>query len=373
VTSDVSAGFDRRVILAAALTVAAVVLATELYAGYRMQGLRVPYAGLLTVQLCHWELWVVAGPFVWDLERRWPLGSRGALWRHAAAALAVGGAVLAVYLGIYYALVRLPGISQWFGRMDQSFVSTAIFFFLVYFHLELLVYGMVIAAAHAVRTTAILRAKEHDSLRLEAELTGARLAVLRTQLQPHFLFNTLHTIGSLILQQQGERAVQLIAELGELLRSTLAKRDSDLATLREELVDIRRYLKIEEARFGDRLQVELNVEPAALDALVPSFILQPLVENAFRHGIARRTSAATLGISAEIRNELLQITVYNDGPPLADNFSPVSAGGYGLKNVQERLRARRPAGDFEIVNARDGVKATLRMPCVHRDDTRAAS
>jgi len=373
VISDAAAGFDRRLILAAALTVVAVAITTELYIGYRMQGVRVSYVAFLILQLCHWELWAVAGPFVWDLERRWPLGTRRAVWRHATAALAVAAVVLAAYLAIYHVVVRLPGISTWFGRMDRSFLSTAAFYFIVYFHIELLLYGTIVAVAHAARASAILRAREHDALRLEAELTGARLAVLRTQLQPHFLFNTLHTIGSLILQQQGERAVQLIAELGELLRSTLAKRDSDLATLGDELVAIRRYLRIEEARFGDRLCVEWNVEPAALDALVPSFILQPIIENAFRHGIARRSSNATLRIGAEIDDESLQVTVYNDGPPLAENFSSTSAGGYGLKNVQERLRARRPAGHFEIVNTGDGVTATLRLPRVDRDDSRVAS
>ena len=371
--SDAAAGFDRRLVLAAAMIVPSVVIATQLYASYRIEGIPVSYGPTLVLQLCHWELWTFAGPFVWDLERRWPLSQRGSLLRHAMAAPALAAMVILVYVPIYETVARLPWIARSFPSMNRPLISMVAFFFFVYFHVELLVYGTIVAAAHARRATAVLRQKEHDALRLEAELTGARLAVLRTQLQPHFLFNTLHTIGSLILQQQGERAVQLIAELGELLRSTLAKRDSDLATLGDELVAIRRYLRIEEARFGDRLCVEWNVEPAALGALVPSFILQPIIENAFRHGIARRSSNATLRIGAEIDDESLQVTVYNDGPPLAANFSSTSAGGYGLKNVQERLRARRPAGHFEIVNTGDGVTATLRLPRVDRDDSRVAS
>jgi len=372
VTADVAATGRRSLRLAAALTIPAVVIATQLYAGYRIQHVRVSYAGVLLLQLCHWELWAVAGPFVWDLERRWPFDGRRAVLKHAAAALLVATLVLAVYLAVYHALIRLPLISTWFTRMDRSFVSTAAFFTIAYFHLELLLYCAIVAVAHAVRTTALLRTREREAFRLEAELTGARLAVLRTQLQPHFLFNTLHTIGSLILQQQGERAVGLLAELGELLRSTLAKRDTDLAPLRDELADIRRYLRIEEARFEDRLRVEWDVDANALDALVPPFILQPLVENAFRHGIARRAAASTLRIGAGIDGDGVRITIYNDGPPLADRFSLSDATGYGLKNVQARLRTRNPLGTFELVNAVAGVRATLILPRWNRDMERAA-
>ena len=359
-----SAVSDRRrfFILAAALTVPAVVIATQLFAGYRIQRVRVSYPAVLILQIFHWELWAVAGPLVWNLERRWPLERRNAFLKHLAAAPLVATAVLGVYLALYHALIRFPPLAPWFTRMDRSFVSTAAFFGIAYFHLELLLYCATVAAAHAVHTTMLLRAREHESLRLEAELTGARLAGLRTQLQPHFLFNTLHTIGSLILQQRGDRAVQLVAELGELLRSTLAKRDTDLAPLSEELVDIRRYLRIEEARFGDRLRVEWSVDHDALNALVPPFILQPIVENAFKHGIARRASAATLEIAAGVEHDSLRITIYNDGPPLADPFSIATAGGYGLKNVEERLRTRHPLGSIDLANVAGGVRATLRLP-----------
>src|SRR4029079_17014083 len=114
----------------------------------------------------------------------------------------------------------------------------------------------------------------------------------------HFLFNTLHTIGSLVLQRENDRAVAMIAELGDLLRETLDRRQADLFPLRDEIAHLRRYARIEEARFGDRLAVAWRIDPAAEPAMVPSFILQPIVENAFRHGIGKRTDAGRLEVSA---------------------------------------------------------------------------
>jgi hypothetical protein len=350
--------------IAGALTVPAVIIAMQLYVGFRVRGIRVPFIAALATQLCHWEVWALAGPFVWSLERRWPFAPprrRQSLVRHATMAPIVATGVLFTYWTAYNVLVRLPGVSDWFRGFDRSLVSTAVFFALTFFHVELIIYGGIVAVAHAVRTTAQLRATEHSALRLEAELTGAKLTALRTQLQPHFLFNTLHTIGSLVLQRENDRAVELLTELGELLRGTLALRDTDLIPLREEVACLRRYLKIEEARFGDRLTVRWEVDPAAEDSLIPPFILQPLVENAFRHGLSHRTDDSVLRITAAKTGSLC-ITIYNDGPRLPDTFDVDLSNGYGLKNVRERLRTRNPPGRFELGNAADGVNATLVLP-----------
>lgn len=361
--------------LAAALTVPALVITMQLYAGYRLSGMRFTFLGVFVLQLVLWELWVVFGPLVWNLERRWPWGDgqrRTALVRHAVAAPAIAVAVLAIFLIAYHTLLRLPLVSSWFAGMDRDVAQTISLFFASYFHVELLIYGAIVAVAHATRTTALLHRREQEALRLEAELTGAKLTALRTQLQPHFLFNTLHTIGSLVLQRRTEQAVQLIAELGELLRSTLAHRDTDLAPLRDELAYLQRYLKIEEARFGDRLRVEWDIDPAALDALVPPFILQPLIENAFRHGISRRTEDSVLRVAATMEGQSLRITVYNDGPPLAESFAVDAATGYGLHNVRERLRTRNPAGRIELGNVDAGVRVTLVLPLWAASTARAA-
>jgi two-component sensor histidine kinase len=363
-------------LLVAALSVPAAVIAADFYLGYRLRGLPATFVAFLLLQLCQWELWAIAGPLVWSLEARWPLDSpdrRQAIVRHVAAAFIVATAVLFFNLVLYHTLIRMPVVRGWFTGFDRSIAATAIFYFVAYFHVEVLIYGGVVAAAYAARATALLRAKEHDALRLEAELTGARLTALRMQLQPHFLFNTLHTIGSLVLQRENDRAVQLLAELGELLRSTLSHRDTDLAPLADEIAYLRRYLRIEEARFADRLRVEWDLDPAAENALVPPFILQPLVENAFRHGISRRTEDSLLSIAACIEDSSLRITIYNEGPPLAESFSLEEGSGYGLKNVAERLRTRRPAGRLELANvAAAGVRAMLVLPLWDTTSARAA-
>lgn len=354
-----------RVTLLAALTLPAIVIATQLYVGYRLRGVPVSFGAALVTQLCHWETWALAGPLVWQLARRWPVvppHRRRALLRHAIAAPIVAAAILTLNLTVYHALVRLPVTAAWFTGFDRSVVSTAAFYVVSYFHVQIVLYGAIVAAAHAVHTTALLRAREHDALQLEAALTGARLTALRMQLQPHFLFNTLHTISSLVMQQQNRHAVQLLAELGDLLRETLTRRETDLAPLRDELAYLRRYLRIEEARFGDRLTVTWDIDPGVLDALVPLFILQPLVENAFRHGISRRADDSRLKIATTSDGGTLVITIYNDGPPVAERFCIETSSGYGLKNVRDRLSARRPAGRLELTNAGAGVCATLRLP-----------
>jgi two-component system, LytTR family, sensor kinase len=355
----------RVALLVGAPLIPSIVIATQFYVGGRMRGFPVAFGAWFLTQLCHWEIWAIAGPFVWSLERRWPLSGanrRRSIVRHLLAAPAVAAAVLLMSYLAYHAMIRLPFVSDWFTGMDRSFTLTATIFIASYLHLELLLYAGVVAMAHAVHATELLRAKEHESLRLEAELTGARLTALRTQLQPHFLFNTLHMIGSCVLQRQNDRAVGMLAELGELLRATLAKRDTELTTLGDELAYLRRYLRIEEARFGDRLHVEWQIEDAALDRLVPPFILQPLIENAFRHGIAHRMDDAVLRIAARHAGDALQIEVDNDGPPLEDGFAIERAPGYGLKNVAERLRARTPAGRIDIANRGGGVRVLLVLP-----------
>lgn len=358
-------------LLVGALTLPALVMATQLYAGYRLQGFRVEFGAALLVQLCHWQLWALFGPLVWHLAQRWPVEPRGrrrALVRHVAAAPAVALAVLALYWAAYHVLVRLPPTAGWFVGFDRSLSSTAVFFLATYFHVELLIYGGIVAAAQTFRTTAQLRAREHEALRLESELTSARLAALRLQLQPHFLFNALHTIGSLVLQGQQGRAVGLLAELGDLLRATLAHRDTELTPLRTEVAHLERYLRIEEARFGDRLAIRWRLQDAALDALVPPFILQPIIENAFRHGIAPRTDVSLLSIEATVEHDALRVTVCNDGPPLPEAFRLEEAQGFGLKNVAQRLRARTPPGHVDLATATcsdaetPGVRATLVFP-----------
>jgi LytS/YehU family sensor histidine kinase len=157
------------------------------------------------------------------------------------------------------------------------------------------------------------------------------------QLQPHFLFNTLHTIASLVRDGRAEAATSTIARLGELFRQTLGNLQRNEVPLREELSFIEAYLEIEQTRFSDRLAVRFDVDRGALEALVPNLSLQPLVENAIRHGIAQDPSAGRIEVLARRRDGALRIEVRNDGPAYAGNGEG-SAGGVGLANTRARLQ-----------------------------------
>ena len=183
-----------------------------------------------------------------------------------------------------------------------------------YFHFAFIIYWVIVAAAHATEYYKSTRDGELESLALQAELTQAQLAALRMQLQPHFLFNTLHTIASLVREGRGEAATATIARLGDLFRQTLGNVQRNEVPLREELSFIEAYLEIEQSRFSDRLAVRFEVGPDTLEAWIPTMALQPLVENAIRHGIARDPSAGRVEVSARRRDQSLRVEVRNDGP-----------------------------------------------------------
>jgi hypothetical protein len=356
----------RTAILLGVLAVPALILASHLFVVFRTQGIRVSFLGLLGFELCHWYLWAIAAPVVWRLAMRWPVTGPdrvAGIAKHAAAGFSIGLLVIAAFIAINTIARQLPALQWFFRALPRSAWDNALFLFASYFHVELLVYTGIVAFANAAASRAALQERERDALRLTSALATARLQALRAQLQPHFLFNTLHTIGSLVLQRQNDRAVGMIAELGDLLRATLAGGNADLIPLADELAHLRRYIRIEEARFGDRLKVHWDVAGAPARAMVPAFVLQPIVENAFKHGIAHRTGDARLDIRAAADDGTLRLEVYNDGPQLASGWSLASARGVGLRNVVERLQVRDPSARVAVENTgTSGVTASVALP-----------
>jgi LytS/YehU family sensor histidine kinase len=195
-------------------------------------------------------------------------------------------------------------------------------------------------------------------MQLQASLSNARLHALELQLQPHFLFNTLNTISSLVRTGQNEEAVTMIAGLSDLLRYTLDHAGRQQVTLDEESSMLRRYLEIQKSRFPDRLTFSIDISPDVRHAAVPTFILQPLAENAIRHGIARSAGAGVINVRAFRGDASLRIEMFNSG-----TLSPSNGGGIGLANTRERLR--QLYGDnqaFSLRQSGDGVVASLRIP-----------
>jgi two-component system, LytTR family, sensor kinase len=182
-----------------------------------------------------------------------------------------------------------------------------------------------------------LRVEKERTLRAESLLSEARLQALRYQLNPHFIFNTLNVISALILDDQPETANRVLGQLAGFLRLTLDHKDVQQVSLTQEIAATRQYLAIEEARLGDKLHIEMNLAPTCNDALVPTLLLQPLVENAVRHGISRKQTPGKLIIRADRDGENLRILVSDDGCGIKDEQVRRS-GGIGLTNTIERLR-----------------------------------
>jgi two-component system, LytTR family, sensor kinase len=198
---------------------------------------------------------------------------------------------------------------------------------------------------------------------LEAQLVQTKLHLLKTQLHPHFLFNTLNSISAL-LHEDVEQADLMIERLGDFLRLTLDHFTAQEVTLREELEFLNCYLSIEQIRLQERLVTAIDVQPQALDAMVPSLILQPIVENAIRHGIAPRASVGRLQIQARHERSTLLLTVRDNGPGLGPGVNGNNAKGMGLAITRARLeRLYGSRCRFELVNAAEGgLVVTLEIP-----------
>jgi hypothetical protein len=229
---------------------------------------------------------------------------------------------------------------------------------------DLLIYGAVIGVYYALDYYHKYREREFLTSRLEAQLAQAQLDSLRMQLHPHFLFNTLNSIVGLVRDNKNHTAVSMLVGLSDLLRHALEHSARHEVELREELNFIKLYLKIQEMRFSDRLEIEFDIDPATTRALVPNLILQPLTENALRHGIGRTTDSGLVGISSAIANGHLRLTVYDNGAGLPDDWQMKGSTGIGLANTMARLQQLYDDNhEFDIRN-RDGggVEVVILIP-----------
>lgn len=233
--------------------------------------------------------------------------------------------------------------------MDQE---GARLFFLARTRTNVAVYWMVLGIGAVVTT--FLQARDREQLasnlrlraaRLETELARAQLGTLRDQLRPHFIFNALHTVGGLVQQGKGAEATRVLIALGDLLRNTLDYGDRQEVSLREELAVAESYLDVERVRFGERLEVAIEAAPECLEARGPALLLQPLLENAVRHGIAPRTEGGRIELGARREGEELALRVRDDGPGfppslLEDDASSARGGrrSIGFANARERVR-----------------------------------
>ena len=343
---------------------------SQMYLGIRSEGMDIPLSRVFAWQMLGWIPWALLTPAVLWLGRRFPLERPGLarnLSVHAAACALVAAAHAALFTVANMLLSPFESrprsfLEMFYGRLTSQF------------HIDLLIYGAVLGTSYAVGYYARFREREVRATQLEARLAQAELQALKMQLHPHFLFNTLNGIAGLVRDKKNSAAVEMIAGLSDLLRYTLDGAGRQEVTLREELEFLELYLGIQQKRFPDRLRVEMSVEPNALEALVPNLILQPLVENAIRHGVSRRAAGGTVGVAASREGGMLRLRVYDDGPGLRRDAQPEANGdephegststGIGLSNTRARLRQLYgDAQSFEVFDREaGGVEASLSLP-----------
>ena len=345
-------------IVAALWAVPAAVALGQISIEQTLAGEAVDWSTALWTTLPNWVLWALLTPAVVALAARFVPG-RAPAWQ-IALALGVGGAVaLAAHALGNVAAFRLGGLpSDWtWGTFETHYALR--------FHVNVVAFGLVVAATWAL--LALSRARDRDAreARLQAALAEAELRALRMQVRPHFLFNALHTVGATVRTGDGARAVTMLRQIGDLLRSSLESDGTPEVPLTREIDVLEQYLAIESARIGDRLDVVWDVEDAARQALVPPWTLQPLVENAVKYGVASHSEAARLGVRARVEGDRLRLTVEDDGPGL--NGTVAGGTGLGLANVRARLDALYD-GDASLTlrGGPDGNGAVAEVDLPHR-------
>jgi sensor histidine kinase YesM len=304
-----------------------------------------------------WFLYALLTPGVFAISKRWPL-VRPRLARRVMLHLFLSLLFCVAWAGSGTVLRAFLQPQALEGNILRSFLS----WLFVTFPFGVAVYLSMVGVEHAIRYFAEMRDREIQVARLAEQLSSARFAALQAQLNPHFLFNTLNTITVLVRDGDRRGATRIIEHLSEVLRRTLSRHRNNEVSLQEELELVRQYLAIEQARFSDRLRAEFDIDDSVLSAAVPGFALQHLVENAIRHGIARRSEAERVTVTARRERDLLELSVTDDGPGIAADA--VMAEGHGIANTRERLRALH--GDRASLSVTQtengGTIATLRLP-----------
>ena len=333
------------------------------YIGASQNGLESEWKRVLVDDVLYWSSWVALIPLIVVFNRFFVKQNNKFFL------------VLYLVLGLISSFVhRFITITLWWSLVPDSFdpkvyslgeaYATRLFRDL---HLSFIVYLILIFCINMIAYYKKFQAEEKKAALLEVQLVHAQLEALKMRLQPHFLFNVLNSISGL-LREDVEAADRMIAKLGELLRITLKSSDIQFVSLREEINYVNIYLDIERLRLQERLARSINIDDDCNRATIPVFILQPIVENAVKHGIAKRKEGGTIAIKAYSRNDNLVIEVVNES---VDSHDSYASGGFGLSNTKKRLDEIYGTKWQLDINQSDGGNTTvsLKIPLKPLDPT----
>jgi two-component system, LytTR family, sensor kinase len=315
---------------------------------------------LFGTELVSWLPWALATPLIITLARRYAI-IRGATLRTAAVHLAAFAAVSAT-AEAWSAWLQVL-FNPWDNRRQPTFANTWRTSLLYQVLTFLIAYVLILTVTWVVDSREKVARQISETARLNAELSQAQLAALRRQMEPHFMFNTLHSIAGLVRDGRNDAAVSMIVGLSEFLRRASEDSHRSQVSLAEEAEYLQRYLDIQKVRFGERLQVSVDIPEELLRAQVPNLLLQPLVENAIKHGIARRVAGGIVRVSGACHDGYLCLRVYNDGPALPADWQATHTG-VGISNLRTRLQILH--GDESELRLRrvdtGGVEVVVTLP-----------
>ena len=330
------------------------------------------YVWVLVFNVLIWPAWLLLVPVTWWLASLVPIGGRRRVARlvfHGVASLVIATAHAAINAAVKVAVLTVAGQQQLLGR-PLGFMPLFEWALLFTLEWEVLIYWGIVAAHHALRASRQLQHQQVQEARLEARLVEVQLESLQRQLNPHFFFNALHAVSSL-LHRDPNGAEAMLVRLGDLLRAVFRSQAQQEVTLDRELALLEQYLDIQRVRFGGHLRAEFDVPRPTRDVFVPVLLLQPLAENAIKHGFAGRAIGGTIRISARQSGDRLELSVADDG-----YGRPAGAGepreGVGLSNTRARLEHLYPGAHALRIALPPGGGCVVTLSVPWREDESAA-
>ena len=330
-------------------TVIGLAFAGQLYLTQAEIGRPVNWRFALSRNLIDWYAFaVLAIPVIW-LANRIPL-ERGD-WRRRITIHAVASVLFSVVWMVLRAVLA-AAVELTPERTPLGFWTAFTYALVATFFFNVLIYWVVVSVAHTIRFYRRDRERELRTAELETRLAQARLQALQMQLNPHFLFNTLHAISSL-MHKDVEAADRMLIRLGDLLRYALESTDEQEVPLRRELDFLDRYIEIEQTRFGDRLTITKEIEPETLDAVLPNLLLQPIIENAIQHGVEPHARRGRIVLKSARNGNAMRLEIRDNGDGLPGGVKPQE--GVGISNSRARLQQLYgDQGHFQLANAPEG-------------------